>query len=243
MELQALLDEDDSQTQKQLAEQLSVSQQVVSNRLWEMRKIQKVGRWVPHELNERQRWRGAKTHVKFYSNDTEESHSCIVSLLGMKSGFFLRKRKKSWVDPGAPSTSTALAGRRCSVFDETRRVWSIMSYWSLAKRLIPNAINNNWSIWTVRYLKNDQNTKRGYTRPFFSMTMLHHGKTSSGHVGSTQLRSSTPCGLFTRLGSFRLPLVCINGSRTCWAALWSVRRCEKMARWMVRGKRGRFLLT
>jgi len=51
-ELQALLDEDNSQTQKQLADQLSVSQQV-SNRLREMGKIQKVGRWVPHELNER----------------------------------------------------------------------------------------------------------------------------------------------------------------------------------------------
>jgi len=56
MKLQALLDEDDSQTQK-LAEQLSVSQQAVSNRLREMGKIQKVGRWVPHELNEN-RWRG-----------------------------------------------------------------------------------------------------------------------------------------------------------------------------------------
>ena len=28
--------------------------------------------------------------------------------------------------------------------------------------------------------------------------------------------------------------------RTYWAALSFVRRCEKMARWMVRGKRGRF---
>ena len=54
VELQALLDEDDSQTQKQLAEQLSVSQQAVSNRLREIGKIQKVGRWVPHELNEKQ---------------------------------------------------------------------------------------------------------------------------------------------------------------------------------------------
>jgi len=44
IELQALLHEDNSQTQKQLAEQLSVSQQAVSNRLREMRKIQKVGR-------------------------------------------------------------------------------------------------------------------------------------------------------------------------------------------------------
>ena len=43
VELQALLDEDDSQTQKQLAEQLSVSQQAVFNRLREMGKIQKMG--------------------------------------------------------------------------------------------------------------------------------------------------------------------------------------------------------
>ena len=42
MELQALLDEYDLQTQKQLVEQLSVSQQTVSNRLCEMGNIQKV---------------------------------------------------------------------------------------------------------------------------------------------------------------------------------------------------------
>ena len=53
VELQALLYEDDSQTQKQLAEQLGVSQQAVSNRPREMGKIQKTGRWVPHELNDR----------------------------------------------------------------------------------------------------------------------------------------------------------------------------------------------
>jgi len=61
VELQALLDEDDSQTQKQFAEQLSVSQQAVSNRLREIGKIQKIGRWVPHELNERQMERRKNT--------------------------------------------------------------------------------------------------------------------------------------------------------------------------------------
>ena len=46
VELQGLLDENDSQTQKQLAEQLGVSQQSVSNRLREMGKIQKtIGKW------------------------------------------------------------------------------------------------------------------------------------------------------------------------------------------------------
>jgi len=97
VELQALLDEDDSQTQKQLVEQLSVSQQAVSNRLRGMGKIQKVDRWVPHmsELNERQMERRKNTCEILL--DTEESHSCIVSLLGMKSEFFFEnpKRKKS----------------------------------------------------------------------------------------------------------------------------------------------------
>ena len=49
--LQELLNEDDSQTKKQLAEQLSVSQQTVFNRLREVGKIQKTDRWVPCELN------------------------------------------------------------------------------------------------------------------------------------------------------------------------------------------------
>ena len=53
-ELQALLDEDDAQTQQQLADQLNVTREAVSIRLKAMGKIQKVGKWVPHELNERQ---------------------------------------------------------------------------------------------------------------------------------------------------------------------------------------------
>jgi len=53
-ELQALLDEDDAQTQEQLTDQLNVTRESVSIRLKSMRKIQKMRKWVPHELNERQ---------------------------------------------------------------------------------------------------------------------------------------------------------------------------------------------
>ncbi|GFV15028.1 mariner Mos1 transposase [Trichonephila clavipes] len=55
-ELQALLDEDDGQTraQEHLAEQLNVEKSTVSRRIKEMGKIIKVGRWVPHELTDRQ---------------------------------------------------------------------------------------------------------------------------------------------------------------------------------------------
>jgi len=53
-ELQALLDEDDAQTQQQLADQLNVTRETFSIHLKSMGKIQKMGKWVPHELNERQ---------------------------------------------------------------------------------------------------------------------------------------------------------------------------------------------
>jgi len=52
-QLQTLLDEEDIQSQKMLAEQLGVSQAVISMRLHAMGKVQKIGKWVPHELNDR----------------------------------------------------------------------------------------------------------------------------------------------------------------------------------------------
>ena len=48
-QLQALLDEDDIQSQKMLAEQLSVSHAAISMRLHAMGKVQKIGKWVLHE--------------------------------------------------------------------------------------------------------------------------------------------------------------------------------------------------
>ena len=48
-QLQALLNEDDTQSQKMLAEQLSVSQAAISMRLHAMGKVQKIRKWVPHE--------------------------------------------------------------------------------------------------------------------------------------------------------------------------------------------------
>jgi len=45
---------DDTQSQKMLAEQLSISQAAISMRLHAMGKVQKIGKWVPHELNDKQ---------------------------------------------------------------------------------------------------------------------------------------------------------------------------------------------
>ena len=50
--LEALLEEDPWQSSRQLAEQLSFSHPTILNRLHALEKIQKSGKWVPHELSE-----------------------------------------------------------------------------------------------------------------------------------------------------------------------------------------------
>lgn len=52
-EFEALLDEDPSQTQDELANTLGVAQQTISDRLKAMGMIRKVGHWVPYELKPR----------------------------------------------------------------------------------------------------------------------------------------------------------------------------------------------
>jgi len=59
------------------AEQLGVSQAAISMWLHAMGKIQKIGKWVPYELNDRQMERRQNTNVKFCLPDKKESRSCI----------------------------------------------------------------------------------------------------------------------------------------------------------------------
>jgi len=60
-QLQALLNEDDTQSHKMIAEQLGVSQADISMRLHAMGKVQKIEKWVPHKLNDRQMERRQNT--------------------------------------------------------------------------------------------------------------------------------------------------------------------------------------
>ena len=97
-------DEDDSKTQKQLAGQLSVGQQAVSDQPQEMGKIHKTDRWEPYELNDRQ-----MEHVWHFACSYKGKSFSHRTVTGDEKWIYFEntKPKKSWVDPGAPSTSTA----------------------------------------------------------------------------------------------------------------------------------------
>lgn len=111
-ELQAILNEDDTLSQKQMAVMLNVAQQTISDRLKAMGKIQKCGKWVPHELNERQMENRKNTcEILLQRHERKSVLNRIVT--GDEKWIYFKnpKRKKSWLNPGQPSTSTAKTDR------------------------------------------------------------------------------------------------------------------------------------
>lgn len=111
-ELQTLLDSDATQTQQQLAEQLGASRQTISRRLHAMGKIQVAGKWVPHELNERQQEnRKVQCEILLGRHGRKGFLHRIVT--GDEKWIFYDnpKRKKSWVSPGERARSTPRPNR------------------------------------------------------------------------------------------------------------------------------------
>src|SRR5690625_2253179 len=111
-ELQELLDEDDTQTQQQLADQLNVARESISRRLKAMGKIQKMGKWVPHQLTERHEENRKATCEMLLARYKRKSFLHRIVTGDEKWIYFENpKRRASWVSPGQPSTSTARPNR------------------------------------------------------------------------------------------------------------------------------------
>jgi len=87
-ELEALLAEDSTQTQQELAESLGVAQQTVSHRLNCMGMVQKQGHWVPHRLRPKDIERRLFTCEQLLQRKRGKAF-CIGSSLVMKNGYFM----------------------------------------------------------------------------------------------------------------------------------------------------------
>jgi len=91
--LQALLDINSTQTEKKLSEQFGVTQQAISIRLHTMGKVQKEGRWVPHELSE--------------DNKNRQRDTALILLSKFRKKDFLYKRitgDEKWILYDNPGT-------------------------------------------------------------------------------------------------------------------------------------------
>lgn len=105
-ELQALLDENAAQTQKELAMVLHVDQKTISNRLHALGKIRKLGRWVPHQLSEEQLQARIIACKKHLADHKKNSFLHRIVTGDEKWVYYDNpKRKAAYVDPGQPAPS------------------------------------------------------------------------------------------------------------------------------------------
>lgn len=132
-ELEALLHGDNSQTLKEMAQQLNVSHTSISTRLHAMGKIQKEGKWVPYKLKERDIEKRKTISEMLLARHERKSFLHPIVTGDEKWIYFNNpKRKKSWVDPVQPSTSQPvrfifMGKKLCSAFGGIKRACCTMS--------------------------------------------------------------------------------------------------------------------
>nr|QRH16695.1 transposase [Mayetiola destructor] len=113
-ELQALLDENSCRTQKELALKLGVAQSTISERLHAMGKIRKLGKWVPHQLNEQQLQARIETCRKYLAQYKKHSFLNRIVTGDEKWVYYGNpKRTAAYVDPGQPGPSQPTQDIHC----------------------------------------------------------------------------------------------------------------------------------
>jgi len=182
-----------------------VSQAAISMRLHAMRKVQKIGKWVPHELNDRQMERRQNTCQILLVRQKRKSFLHRIVTGDEKWIYFQNpKRKKSCVDPVQPSTSSSRPNR---FGRKTLCVWwdqeGVIYYELLKPGETVNAHRyhrNNWSNCTVLCVKKDRIIGKDMTS-WFSSTTTHMSTiayvNNGPQLGDTQLGSATPSRLLT----------------------------------------------
>ena len=132
--LEELLEEDPRRSTRELALELSVSQTTVCNRLRELGKVQKVGKWVPHKLSEINIAQPLSTCVFLSSRQKKKSFLWKIVTGDEKWIYYDNSvNKKQWLSPGQTPLHTPKPEihrkKECSVFGGIRRGLSTMSSW------------------------------------------------------------------------------------------------------------------
>ena len=106
-ELLVLLEEDDGQSTRELAKRVNVNQSTVLRRLKALGKVQKATRWVPHALSSRNKDDRMNIAMAHLTRHRRKSFLWRIVTGDEKWVYYDNpERKRQWVNPGTPSTST-----------------------------------------------------------------------------------------------------------------------------------------
>ena len=109
------------------------------------------------------------------------------------------------------------------------------------KPLILNATDNNGQFESSFVWKTTGISKKA--TQWFCFMIMHHTQQNWSRKRLRHLVGKYFHMRLTRLDSVRLPLIYVDGTRTCSAALHFLRRCTKMTRWLVWLKRATIFLA
>lgn len=104
-DLQALLDKDDTQSQKMLAQQLNVSCAAIARLLKAMGKTKTAGQWVQQELNETQLEARKSTCESLIKRHNEQSFCLDDIVIGGEKWIYYENPKRKKTDQPSASTS------------------------------------------------------------------------------------------------------------------------------------------
>ena len=101
-ELKAIVEADDTKSTAELAAAFDVSVKTLLVHLRQIGKVKKLDKWVPHELNDRQREVRVETCLALLNRHTNEGIlNRIVTCDEKWILFDNRKRSASWLNPGS----------------------------------------------------------------------------------------------------------------------------------------------
>lgn len=106
-DIKRLLEKDNTQSTRDIAKKLKINQSTVQRRLRAMGMILKATRWIPHDLSERNKSDRLKISLSLLARHRKKSFLWRIVTGDEKWVYFENPvRKRSWVNPGQPSTST-----------------------------------------------------------------------------------------------------------------------------------------
>ena len=214
--LEELLEEDPRRSTRELALMLSVSQPTVCNRLHALGKVQKVGKWIPHELSEVNISQRLSICASLASRQKKKSFLWQI-VTGDEKWLYYDNPvwKKQWVSPDQAPIATPkreLHGKKvmlCVWWDQKGII-----YWELLEPR--QTVTADLYSKQLMRLSEVLQRKRPYggkeSARWFSSWQRKATccEKHPGHDRELRLGSLAPPGVFTRLGTYRLPFVPID---------------------------------